>query len=418
MIIALRKFFKILGPGLLYAGAAVGVSHLVQSTRAGAMFNFDFVWILIIANLLKYPFFEFGPRYAIATRSSLIDGYNRIGKWAVWLYTLVTFSSMFIFQAAITVVTVGLISYVFGITINLVVMSVIVLVLAFILLIFGKYSMLDKVIKYIIILLTLATVIAVFAALGIDKVVDPDALTKFTWSRKADLIFMIAFVGWMPAPIDISVWSSMWNLAKVKELGYTPKLNDALKEFRVGFVGTALLALGFLTMGALVMYGTGEQFSGSGVKFSEQLIRMYTTSLGSWAYWIVSIAAVATMISTTITVLDAYPRVLNPAFSHLFPDTWKKITHKQNLTLVWLLILIIGTVLLIAFATSSMGAMVSLATTLSFITAPVLAWLNYRVVTDNHMPKDAVPGRFLKALSWLGIAFFAGFSILYLIWLI
>ena len=27
--------FKSLGPGLLFAGAAVGVSHLVQSTRAG-----------------------------------------------------------------------------------------------------------------------------------------------------------------------------------------------------------------------------------------------------------------------------------------------------------------------------------------------------------------------------------------------
>ncbi len=31
----LRKLLKVLGPGLLYAGAAVGVSHLVQSTRAG-----------------------------------------------------------------------------------------------------------------------------------------------------------------------------------------------------------------------------------------------------------------------------------------------------------------------------------------------------------------------------------------------
>ena len=67
----MKEFLKIIGPGLLYAGAAIGVSHLVQSTRAGAMFNFDLVWILIAANLLKYPFFEFGPRYAIATGSNL-----------------------------------------------------------------------------------------------------------------------------------------------------------------------------------------------------------------------------------------------------------------------------------------------------------------------------------------------------------
>jgi Mn2+/Fe2+ NRAMP family transporter len=53
-----------LGPGLLYAGAAVGVSHLVQSTRAGAQFGFALVAVVIISNILKYPFFQVGPRYS------------------------------------------------------------------------------------------------------------------------------------------------------------------------------------------------------------------------------------------------------------------------------------------------------------------------------------------------------------------
>ncbi len=414
----MKKFLKILGPGLLYAGAAVGVSHLVQSTKAGAMFNFDLVWVLIIANLLKYPFFEFGPRYAVTTGNSLVDGYSKVGKWAVSLYAVVTFFSMFIFQAAITVVTVGLISYVFNISINLVAMSSVVLVCAFVILIVGKYSLLDKVIKFIIVLLALSTIVAVFAAMGINKVVSPDSLTKFTWSRSADVLFMIAFVGWMPAPIDVSVWSSVWNLAKTKQLGYSLKLKDALMDFKVGYIGTAFLALGFLSMGALVMYGTGENFSNSGIRFSEQLINMYTVSLGDWAYWIVSIAATATMISTTITVMDAYPRVLNPALRYIFPSMWIKIKNKRNITLFWLLILIAGSILIIAFAVSSMGAMVNIATTISFLVAPVLAWLNYRVVTDKHMPKEGVPGLFLRVLSWLGIIFFVVFSFIYIYWII
>ena len=414
----MKKFLKILGPGLLYAGAAVGVSHLVQSTRAGAMFNFDLVWVLILANILKYPFFEFAPRYAVSTGNSLVDGYNIIGKWAVGLFAVVTFFSMFIFQAAITVVTVGLITYVFKITISIVTMSIIVLLAALLMLVVGKYSLLDKVIKYIIVLLALSTVIAVFAAFGIHKEITPGALTSFTWTRKADVFFMIAFVGWMPAPIDVSVWSSMWSIAKAKEIGYFPKLNEALTEFRVGYFGTAFLALGFLTMGALVMYGTGEQFSNSGTKFSEQLINMYTSSLGSWAYWIVSIAAIATMISTSITVLDAYPRVLTPAFKYLFPNSWKPLKSNQILTWIWLVVLITGSIFLIAFAAKSMGVLVNLATTISFMVAPILAWLNYRVVTDKHMPKEAVPGIFLKVLSWIGITFFVGFSIVYLVWIL
>ena len=42
---------KSLGPGLLFAAAAVGVSHLVQSTRAGADFGFGLLWALLLANL-------------------------------------------------------------------------------------------------------------------------------------------------------------------------------------------------------------------------------------------------------------------------------------------------------------------------------------------------------------------------------
>ncbi len=81
-----RSFRKTLGPGLLFAGTAVGVSHLVQSTRAGAVAGFGFAGVILIALIFKYPFFEYGPRYAAATGQSLVEGYRRIGAWALWLY--------------------------------------------------------------------------------------------------------------------------------------------------------------------------------------------------------------------------------------------------------------------------------------------------------------------------------------------
>ena len=87
---------KKLGPGLLFAGAAIGVSHLVQSTRAGANFGFGLLWALLLVNLFKYPFFQFGPRYAMATGESLIDGYKQLGKAVLIAYFLLTFATMFI----------------------------------------------------------------------------------------------------------------------------------------------------------------------------------------------------------------------------------------------------------------------------------------------------------------------------------
>jgi Mn2+/Fe2+ NRAMP family transporter len=77
------SFWQVFGPGLLWAAAAIGVSHLVQSTRAGADAGFALAWVVIAAVCLKYPFFEFGPRYAAATGESLVEGYARQGRWAL-----------------------------------------------------------------------------------------------------------------------------------------------------------------------------------------------------------------------------------------------------------------------------------------------------------------------------------------------
>ena len=400
----MKKALKILGPSLLYAGAAVGVSHLVQSTKAGALFNYDLIWVLILANILKYPFFEYGARYANATGNSLVDGYAKVGKWAVILFSLLTVSSMFIIQAAVTVVTVGLLANILQITISISTLSVAILLVSALILLIGKYSVLDRVIKFVIILLSVSTIVAVFAALGVDKVVQPDSMNHFQFNRATDIFFLIAFVGWMPAPIDVSVWSSVWGMAKVKELGYKPSLKDTLIEFRIGYIATAVLAIGFVLLGALVMWGTGEQFSTKGTVFASQLINMYTKSIGSWSYWVISIAAFTTMFSTTITVLDAYPRVLNPVYNNLIGKS------KKDLTPLWLGLMIVGTTLIILFMATSMGFMVNFATTLSFITAPVLAWLNYRAVTDKHMPLEARPPKWLRILSWIGIIFFVAFT--------
>jgi Mn2+/Fe2+ NRAMP family transporter len=410
----MKRFFKILGPGLLYAGAAIGVSHLVQSTRAGAMFNFDMLWVLIAANLLKYPFFDFGVRYATATNENLVNGYARIGKWAVVLFTVLTIASMFIIQAAVTVVTAGLFAYIFHISISVTALTAIILIIAILTLAFGKYSFLDKLMKWIIVLLSISTVVAVFAAFGIHKTIDPNFLTSFEWTNKADIFFLIAFVGWMPAPIDISVWSSIWNIEKTKELGFTPNLKEALAEFRFGYIGTAILAMGFLSLGALIMYGTGQQLSPKGTTFAGQLIHMYTTSIGSWSYWIISIAAFTTMLSTTITVLDAYSRVLTPVSQYFIPK-WKKI-KETTFSGYWLALMLAGTLVIILFFATSMHRMVDMATTLSFVFSPALAWLNYRAVTNKSFPDEAKPGWFLKILSWLGILFFIVFTLVYLGW--
>ena len=401
-MINLRK----LGPGLLFAGAAIGVSHLVQSTRAGADFGWGLIWALVLVNLFKYPFFQFGPRYALATGESLLDGYKKLGKSYLWIYFFLNLATMFTIQTAVTIVTAGLASNLFGISTDMVCWSISITFLCFVILLLGKYKFLDSVIKGIILILTISTVLALLIAFS-----KQNSSIGFTqiFPVGSEFLFLIAFMGWMPAPMDISVWHSIWVLEKKQTLKNKLSVKEGLFDFNVGYITTLILGICFLGLGALVMHDSGLEFSNKGVVFAGQLIELYTINLGETSYLVIAIAAFTTMFSTTITTLDASPRAMSKA-SQL-------ILNKKNkdFYLIWISILAIGTSLVFLLLLTEMGLLVQIATVLSFITAPFYALLNYKLIFSINMPENERPGTKTKILSIFGIIFLSGFTIIYLL---
>ena len=393
-----------LGPGLLFAGAAIGVSHLVQSTRAGADFGWGLLWALLLINFFKYPFFQYGPRYAQATGETLLDGYYKLGKGYLWAYFFVNIATMFTIQSAVTVVTAGLASKLFGITSDIVYWSIIITVFCGVLLIIGRYQLLDKFIKIIIISLAISSVLAVTIAFVKN---DNSLSFQQVFPEGTGLLFLIAFLGWMPAPLDISIWHSIWTLEKNKSQQNKTTLKESLFDFNVGYIATTFLAICFVGLGALVMFDSELEFSSKGGVFAGQLIELYTSNLGEAAYGLIAIAAFSTMLSTTITTLDASPRAMSKTIQLLF-------NRLKSSYFLWLLILSIGTIAIFLFLLSEMGKLVQIATVLSFITAPLYAFLNYRVVVSKQMPDNFRPNKGLRILSIIGLLFLYGFTIFYL----
>ena len=401
-----KSFLQSLGPGLLFAGAAIGVSHLVQSTRAGAEFGFGLIWALLLVHLFKYPFFQFGPRYAAATGETLLDGYRKLGKGVLAAYYILNFATMFTIQAAVTIVTAGLASQLFGFTNDLVLWSTILMFISLLFLVIGKYKLLDNLMKYIIIILTISTIIAVNVALFSTK--EAFDVTQIIPSGAVELTFLIAFLGWMPAPLDVSIWHSIWSVEKDKTTVVKTKPKDAVFDFNVGYIGTLFLGICFVLLGALVMYNSGETFSNKGGAFASQLIKLYTKNLGEFSYIFIAIAAFTTMFSTTITTMDASPRAMNRSTKLL----WNKDLKFGYW--FWIIFLFVGTFLILKYFMDNMGLLVKIATILSFLTAPFYAILNYKLITGKHTPKEHQPGIYLRILSIVGIVFLIGFSIWFL----
>ena len=401
-----KNIFKSLGPGLLFAGAAVGVSHLVQSTRAGADFGFGLLWVLLLATIFKYPFFQFGPRYAAATGETLLDGYKKLGKGVLAISYAISFLTMFIIQAAVTIVTAGLAINIFG-TFDLFTWSVLITISSMIILLVGKYKLLDGLMKYVILLLTICTLFAVTAALLKNN--QAFSFEQVIPKGTIEITFLIAFLGWMPTSLDISIWQSIWSVEKEKisHQKITPK--QAIFDFNVGYIGTIFLAACFLILGALVMHNSEQSFSNKGGIFAGQLIELYTKNLGNFAYVFIAIAALTTMFSTTITALDASPRAMSKANELLFP-TKIKLNYW-----FWIVVLSLGTFIILKYFSDNMGLMVKIGTILSFLTAPFYAILNYILITGKHTPKEHRPSIYLKILSICGIIFLVGFSAWFLL---
>jgi len=412
----LSRFSKTAGPGILFASTAIGVSHLVQSTRAGAEYGLLLLGFVIVVSLLKYPFFEYGSRYANVTQTSIIDGYKKLGKPVLWMYFLITIASMFFITGAVGFVTAGFFENLFGLeflgqgTIVLL-FGICVLILAI-----GKYNILDSLVKIVAIVLLISTVSAFLLVLW-NGPIEPaeDFIPKELWTS-GGILFLLALMGWMPTALDLSAWNSLWTLERIKQTNYRPKLKETLFEFRLAYTITAILGVMFVTLGSFIFFGSGEELPNSGAAFANKVVTLYTLTIGEWSYLIIAAAAFSVMFGTIIAVFDGYSRSLQRTVELIFTKKEEVIRTKfRSFYILFLFIILAGSLIVVLQFAGNLREIVDFATVLSFMIAPVIAIFNFRLVTGKFLDKDVQPSIWLKVLSFAGILFLSGFAIYFVI---
>lgn len=318
---------------------------------------------------------------------------------------------MFPIQAAVTMVSTGLLANLLGWTHPPVYLAAMILAACAAVLIIGKYPLFDKTMKLMMVILSLSTITAFALAIGSRYQQAGSMCGKFTWDVPG-ISFLVVLMGWMPSTIDISVWHSFWSSERIKQTNYVPTMKETLFDFHFGYWLTMILAVFFLGLGALVMYNSGEVFANSAVAFTGQVISLYTKALGQWSFPLIATAATVTMFSTSLSCFDAYTRIVREASVIVFP---KAKQHADVIYLFWMIVLAVVSTVMIGRFIHSLKTFIDFATTLSFLAAPVFAYINYRTVTSDHMPVTARPGKILRVLSWIGIIFLSFFGMLYLL---
>ncbi len=402
---AWRRRLRAMGPGVMMASAAVGGSHIIASTQAGALYGWQLAMIIVLANLFKYPFFRFGPQYTLETGKSLLEGYAEKSRVYLWIFFLLNLFATVINTAAVSMLCAAILNFVLPGQFDTNVLSVLVLVSAVLLLLIGPYRAVDNMSKIIMVSLTVTTVGAVLVAASRGAVMQPDFVEPSPWNL-ATLSIIVALMGWMPAPIEISAINSMWVAAKRKlePVSY----EDGLFDFNVGYIGTALLALVFLALGALVQYGSGTEVKMAGGAYIGQLIDMYASTIGEWSRWLVAFIAFACMYGTTITVIDGYSRTSMESLRLVLrrPES----ERNNRILAVWIVFAAVSGLCVILFFKGAVMPMLKFAMIASFVSTPIFAYLNLALIRKGKHTIQA----WLLWLAFFGLLYLSGFTLLFL----
>ncbi len=401
---------RALGPGILMASAAVGGSHIVSSTQAGAIYGWQMAILIILINIFKYPFFRFGSQYTMENKKTLIEGYAEKGKgWLIVFFVLNVFSAL-VNTAGVGILCAAILFNIapngFGLSLSQ--LTTIIIVIIWAMLLIGGYKFIDSLSKYVMTALTVATTLAVVIALFRHREYAPNFEAPTPW-RLAALPFIVSLMGWMPCPIEISAINSMWQAEKRKQVSDL-SLQDVFFDFNVGYIGTAILAVIFCALGALIQFGSGEEVLSASAAYIAQFVNMYASVFGSWSRLLITFIAFLCIFGTVLTVIDGYSRANNEALRLLLNQ---KEAGKKSLAVWTTATSAIGLIIVYLFS-GNVATMLRFAMIASFITTPIFALLNYNLVnTKEHKIQP-----WLKVLSIVGLVYLFGFAVFFVVaWL-
>jgi len=153
----MKKVLKKFGPGIIMASAAIGGSHIIASTQAGAYFGYQLTLFIILVNLLKYPFYRFAFDYSTIHNKTLLQGYSQKGKSYLWVFLLFNAFATVVNVAGGTLLGAVLLRMLIPFDLSLQFYSVFILLSYLLILYYKQYKALDSVSKIIMISLSIVT---------------------------------------------------------------------------------------------------------------------------------------------------------------------------------------------------------------------------------------------------------------------
>jgi manganese transport protein len=303
-----------IGPGLIISAVIVGSGELIVTPKLGAEEGFKLLWFIILGCLLKvFVQIELGRHAVLRGQTTLVGlntlpGPRAIVSWVLWLWLAMYLS--LVFQVAGMVGGVARVFSLGGLTLPVNVLAVGIGGSCAMLLVIGRYQLVEKLSMVFVALFTLATLVAVGMLQRTGFAVTGDQLAEgFAFGLPDKLVTAFAAFGIIGVGASELIYYPYWCLEKgyAKHIGpddgtaaWRENARGWLKIMRVdawvSFTLYTTSTLAFYLLGAAILHAKQVKVDNS--KMIETLSLMYREVFGEWSFWMFLVGAFAVLYST------------------------------------------------------------------------------------------------------------------------
>lgn len=333
-----------LGPGLIISSIIVGSGELIVTPKLGAESGFTLLWFIIFGCLLKvFVQIELG-RYAITRGRSTLEALNTLPgprarvSWVLWLWL-----AMYICLVPQVAGMLGGTATAFrlaGSSISVGVLAVAIGASCALLLVVGRYSLVERASMLLVGAFTVCTLVAVGALQQTDFAVTGANLAEgFSFRLPPDLMTAFGAFGIIGVGASELIYYPYWCIEK----GYARKLgpDDGTEAWQtrakgwlrvmridawVSFAIYTTCTLAFYLLGAAILHAKGMTVENS--KMIETLSFMYREVFGEWSLWLFLVGAVAVLYSTIFGATASNARLLADALSLFGLKRYRTSEHR------------------------------------------------------------------------------------------
>jgi Mn2+/Fe2+ NRAMP family transporter len=415
---SLGGILRQLGPGLIITASIVGSGELIVTPKLGASIGFTLLWFIILGCILKvFIQIELG-RFTLARglttleTMDIVPGPRLVVSWLLWLW-LIMFAAT-VFQVAGMVGGVASILSIAGLKLSTSTIAIGIGVLTAILLVVGRYKLVEAASTWMVVAFTICTMVAVIALQFTPYAITGHNLAE-GFSFKLPGSFTVAFAAFGIIGVGASelIYYPYWCLEKgyARHVGPsdgTPGWSERARGWmRVlnadTWVSCAIYTsatLAFYLLGAAVLHAKGLDVTN--VDMIATLSNMYVETFGSWSLWLFLIGAFAVLYSTIFVATASNARLLADALVVFRVKTYASENDRLRM-IRWLCALVPAAWTILFLIWGSPVTLVFVGAVAQGLMIPFLAlaalWLNYRQ-TDPALRTSS----FWRGCLWVSAA--------------